>query len=85
MRLLVSMAIEHWCTLKQGNCKNAYCQGILLDNKITIVKQPIGDPDANWLLKQTLYGLRHSPCHWYIKSEVSYSYQILLNRSRILI
>jgi hypothetical protein len=51
--------------------KNAFCQGILPDDKITIVKPPIGDPDAKkdeyWLLKCTLYGLRRSPCHWYTK------------------
>ena len=29
MRLLVSMAVKHWHTLKQGDCKNAFCQGIL--------------------------------------------------------
>jgi hypothetical protein len=62
MRLRVSMAVEQWRTLKQGNCKNAFCQGILPDDKITIVKSPIGDPDAKkdeyWLLKRTLYGLR---------------------------
>ncbi len=36
-----------------------------------IVKPPIGNPDAKkdkyWLLMQTLYGLRRSPCHWYNK------------------
>ncbi len=32
---------------------------------------PFGDPDTKpheyWLLWRTLYGLRHSPCHWYNK------------------
>ncbi len=46
MRLMISMAMEHWCILKQGDCKNAFCQGILPEDKITIVKPPIGDPDA---------------------------------------
>jgi hypothetical protein len=71
MRLMVSLATEHCHTLKQGNCKNAFCQGILPDDEITIIKPPIGDPDATknkyWLLKRTLYGLQHSPCHWYTK------------------
>jgi hypothetical protein len=71
MRLVVSLATEHHCTLKQGNYKNAFCQGILPDDKITIIKPPIGDPDATknkyWLLKRTLYGLQHSSCHWYTK------------------
>ena len=71
LRLLVSMAVEHRRTLKQGDCKNAFCQGILPADEITIVKPPIGDPDAEkdeyWLLKRTLYGLRRSPRHWYNK------------------
>ncbi len=71
MCLLVSMAVERRRTLKQGNCKNAFCQGILPKDKITIVKPPIGNPDAKkdkyWLLKQMLYGLRRSPRHWYMK------------------
>ena len=63
--------MEKHRTLKQGDCKNAFCQGVLPDNEITIVKTPIGDPDAGkdeyWLLKKTLYGLRRSPRHWYNK------------------
>jgi hypothetical protein len=68
---MVSMATECHRVLKQGNCKNAFCQGILPDDEIAIVKPPIGDPDAKkyeyWLLKCTLYGLRRSPRHWYTK------------------
>ncbi len=64
-------SVERRHTLKQGNCKNAFCQGILLDDEITIVKPPIGDPDAKldeyWLLKRTLYGLRRIPRHWFSK------------------
>ena len=71
MRLMVSLAVEQRRTLKQGDCKNAFCQGILPDDEITIVKPPIGDPDAAkdeyWLLRKTLYGLRRSPRHWYNK------------------
>jgi hypothetical protein len=61
MHLITSMAVEKHRTLKQGNCNNAFCQGILLDDKIIIVRPIIGDPDAKkdeyWLLKRTLYGL----------------------------
>ena len=71
MRVMVSLAVEKCRTLKQGDCKNAFCQGILPDDEITIVKPPIGNPDADkdeyWLLKKMLYGLRHSPRHWYNK------------------
>jgi hypothetical protein len=67
MHLMISMAGECSRTLRQGNCKNAFCQGILPDNKITIVKPPIGDPNAQkdqyWLLQRTFYGLRRSPHH----------------------
>jgi hypothetical protein len=59
---MISLAVERRRTLKQGNCKNAFCQGIFPDDEITIVKPPIGDPDAAkdeyWLLRKTLYGLR---------------------------
>ncbi len=65
------LALHFWCTLQQGNCKNAFCQEILSSDDITIVKPPIGDPDAKkdeyCFLKRTLYGLRRSPRHWYIK------------------
>ncbi len=71
LRLLVSMAFKRRCTLKQGDCKNAFCQGVLPADEITIIKPPIGNPDAEndeyWLLKCTLYGLCRSPHHWYIK------------------
>jgi hypothetical protein len=71
LHLLVSMAVEKWCPLHQDNCKNAFCQGILPPEEVTIVRPPLGDPDADphkyWLLLQTLYGLRCSPRHWYGK------------------
>jgi hypothetical protein len=39
--------------------------------KVTIVRPPSGDPDADpqeyWLLLCTLYGLQRSPRHWYNK------------------
>ena len=44
---------------------------VIPNNEITIVKPPIGDPDAGkdeyWLLKKNLYVLRRSPRHWYNK------------------
>jgi hypothetical protein len=71
LRYLVSLAVQHCCGLKQGDCKNAFCQGILPPEEITIIRPPSGDPDAAkdkyWLLQKTLYGLRHSPHHWYEK------------------
>jgi hypothetical protein len=64
-------AAQHHRGLKQGDCKNVFCQGILPPEEITIVRPPSGDPDAAkdeyWLLQKTLYGLRRSPRHWYEK------------------
>jgi hypothetical protein len=69
LHFLISMAIQKRCPLCQGNCKNAFCQGILPPEEITIVRPPSGDPNADpqeyWLLLRTLYCLRQSPCHWY--------------------
>ncbi len=52
--LLVSMAVEKWCPLCQDDCKNAFCHGILPPDKVTIVRPPSGDLDADphkyWLL-----------------------------------
>jgi hypothetical protein len=71
MRLILSMAIKRHRSLKQGDCKNAFSQGILPPDEITIIKPPIEDPEATkdkyWLVKRTLYGLCCCPQHWYMK------------------
>ena len=63
------MAVENGRMLKQGDCKNAFCQPELPDNEITIVRPPKGCPRSRpgtyWKLKKTLYGLSRSPRHWY--------------------
>ncbi len=41
MRLITSMVVEKRCSLKQGNCNNAFCQGILPDDKITMWSLPL--------------------------------------------
>ena len=60
-RFLVSLAAQKRRGLKQGDCKNAFCQGVLPPEEITIVRPPSGDPDAAkdeyWILQKTLYGL----------------------------
>ncbi len=43
---LVSLAVQHCPGLKQGDCKNAFCQGILPPEEVTIIWPPLGDPDA---------------------------------------
>jgi hypothetical protein len=71
LHFLISLAVGKRHPLCQGDCKNAFCQGILPPDKITIVRPPAGDPETNpneyWLLQKTLYGLRCSPRHWYDK------------------
>lgn len=71
LRLLTSMAVEKRRRLKQGDFKNAFVQATLPDDELTIVRPPMGDPDAGvdefWLLKKSLYGLCRAPRHWYDK------------------
>jgi hypothetical protein len=68
LRFLVSLAVKKRHPLHQGDCKNAFCQGILPPEEITIVRTPAGDPDTDpneyWLLQCTLYGLCHNLRHW---------------------
>jgi len=69
LRLMVSAAIQHRRKLKQADYKNAFCNPTLPEDEITIIRPPLGAPNAKdgeyWLLKKTLYGLRRSPKHWY--------------------
>ena len=62
------MAVKQRRTLKQGDIKNAFCNGDLPPEEVTVVRLPIGDPSTAknecWLLKKTLYGLRRSPKDW---------------------
>ena len=71
LRFLVNTAIENRRVLKQGDCKNAFCNCDLPPDEVTIVRPPKGDPSAEnnefWLLKKNLYGLRRSPRHWFVK------------------
>ena len=68
-RLLISMAVQDGRIMKQGDCKNAFCQPTLPDDEITIVRPPKGCPKSKpgtyWRLKKTLYGLARSPRHWF--------------------
>jgi hypothetical protein len=65
------MAVDKHLPLCQGECENAFCQGILPPKEVTIVQPPLGDPKAEpneyWLLLQTLYNLHRSPRYWYKK------------------
>ena len=63
------MATENCCVLKQSNCKNAFCNARLPNDKTIIIRPPPGDPNAKkhvfWLPRKTLYGLGCSPHHWH--------------------
>ena len=65
------MAVEDGRKLRQGDCKNAFCNGILPDDEICIVKPPLNCPRSRkgtyWKLNKTLYGLARSAHHWYVK------------------
>eukprot|EP00978_Attheya_sp_CCMP212_P021792 scaffold64076_cov55-Attheya_sp.AAC.2 len=65
------MAVQHKRRLQQGDCKNAFCQATLSDDKPTIIRPPVGCPLTKavmfWRLKKSLYRLRHAPCHWFDK------------------
>ena len=70
--LASAIACENQCVLKQGDCKNAFCQPHLpLDEQVVIVAPPAGCPISKpgtlWHLNKTVYGLRRSPHHWYDK------------------
>ncbi len=68
---LVSLVVDKPPLLCQGDCKNAFCQGVLPLEEVTIDWPPSGDPETEpneyWLLLQTLYGFCCSPQHWYEK------------------
>ena len=68
-RCLLSLAIKHKRKLKQGDVKNAFCNGILPQDEIVVVTPPKGcplsRPNSMWRLRKTLYGLRRSPLHWF--------------------
>ena len=46
-----------------------FCNTLLPDDEITIVRPPLDDiesgPNDFWILNKTLYGLRQSPQNWY--------------------
>ena len=46
LRFLTSMAVASRRPLRQGDCKNKFCQRILPPDKVTIVCPPSGNPKA---------------------------------------
>ena len=66
-QLLTSMTVGDDRQLKQGDCRNPFCNGILPHDKICIVKPPSGRPRSSpgtyWKLNKTIYGLARSAHH----------------------
>eukprot|EP00957_Ditylum_brightwellii_P107196 8179584-Ditylum_brightwellii.AAC.1 len=52
--LLVSMAVSHKRVLKQVDCCNAFCHGVLPEDEVVIVKPPsrcpVSKPGTYWKL-----------------------------------
>lgn len=58
VHLLVSMALEHGHTAKQGNCKNTSCHPTLPDDELVLVNPPhcpISKLNTYWRLSKTIY------------------------------
>eukprot|EP00957_Ditylum_brightwellii_P013258 999984-Ditylum_brightwellii.AAC.1 len=69
VHLCVSMAISCKCVLKQTDCCNAFCHGVLPEDEVVIVKLPSSYPVSKqgtyWKLDKTLDGFRQPPLHWF--------------------
>ena len=67
--LLKAKSVGYKIMLQQGDCKNTFYKATLPENKVTVIRPPIGDldfqDDEYWLLNKTLYGLLWSTHHWY--------------------
>ena len=65
------MAVDEGCRLEQADYKNDFCNGIVPEDEICIVKPPANCPRSTrgtfWKLNKTLYGLTCSAHHWYTK------------------
>ena len=70
-RCLLLLAITCKRKLRQGDVKNAFCNGILPEDEMVVINPPKGCPfstnNTYWKLNKTLYGLVCSPMHWFNK------------------
>ena len=46
LRILTSKATNKGCILQQGDFKNTFCNALLQDDDIAIVRPPLGDTDS---------------------------------------
>eukprot|EP00957_Ditylum_brightwellii_P044942 3408708-Ditylum_brightwellii.AAC.1 len=74
--LLVPMAVSNKQVLKQADCRNAFCHGVLPEDEIVIVRPlagcPVSKPGTYWKFDKTLYGLCQSPLHWFNRISESF-------------
>eukprot|EP00957_Ditylum_brightwellii_P092457 7040693-Ditylum_brightwellii.AAC.1 len=72
LHVLVSLAIYHKHPLKSWDVKQAFVKATLPETEQYVIRQPAGCPNSKpntyWLLKRTLYGLKRSPQHWFMKA-----------------
>eukprot|EP00957_Ditylum_brightwellii_P096735 7367439-Ditylum_brightwellii.AAC.1 len=72
LRVLASLAVHHKRPLKSGNVKQAFVKATLPETEQYVIRPPAGCPNSKtntyWLLKRTLYGLKQSPWHWFLKA-----------------
>ena len=71
-RILLSEACRKRCKPKTGDFEQAFCQSFLPNNESYIIRPPKGcfltPPNTYLLLEKTLYELKRSPRHWYLKA-----------------
>jgi hypothetical protein len=69
LRFLTALAAQKRCIPKTGDITQAFCQSYLPPGEDYICRPPAGCPitpkGTYWRLKKTLYGLKHSPKHFY--------------------
>eukprot|EP00957_Ditylum_brightwellii_P184207 14030896-Ditylum_brightwellii.AAC.1 len=69
VQLLTSMSVSKNRVLKQADCRNAFCHGVLPEDEVVIVCLPAGCPISKpgtlWKFNKTIYGLQRSPLHWF--------------------
>ena len=69
LRFLVNLVVKNKFTPMEDDARQAFCQAYLSDNKSCVYRPPDGckmkPPNSYLPLKDTIYGLKYSPRHWY--------------------
>ena len=65
LSILTSKSVGDKHILQQDDFKNAFCNATLLDDEVTVIRPPIGDPDFQedeyWLLKKNFIAYVNPP------------------------